>query len=675
MKKFRKIFLIVFSGLLFVLTVFLGINIQDKECMNSIRFVTNIGDTQESIYLHLSDGTYYAFLPSYVNLEETRIEIDLDYSITINNKSRSENEFCSDLRLNNEYRIQLSNFLGITVADETLVIMQSKNIPSFSIGLSDGSLEEIHADKNISKKGYLLAVESNKNVNYAGSFISFHGRGSSSWAQEKKPYTIEFEEDVSLLGMDKGKKWVLISNAYDESSLRNKLVYETAKEIGVNYAIDSMFVDLYVNGHYMGLYLLCEKIEVSDTRVNIQNLQEQTQQINSSPLSSFYKFEEENNGKLRKGFDILNDPEDISGGYLLQIDNHDVYEVEPSFFYTDTTPFVVSSPKYATKKQIEYISDYFITAEKEITEGDLSKIDVDSFVKYYLIMEFFANVDNCSIFFVKDTDSVNGKIVAGPVWDYDLSIGNTWEKMDSDPKTLYAKRVNWFEFLYKNEVFMDLLKDKYSSYFKPWIGTFVKEKLAEYKDLMVCSFNMDKIRWKSVENKVNSVNKSQQRFNTLDEHIKRIEDFLTIRSNHLYALWIEEKEFCTVSFSLPSHYTKNYVIELGEIFDKVPTLDLIQEENGQFLGWFDDHGKQFVPGRRITKDESYVAKWNIPDNSDSELSAVNDDPESNSLLNEMFEEIIRGEIEVLLFVLIGIIVLSIVSADVFNEIKKRSKKK
>lgn len=97
-------------------------------------------------------------------------------------------------------------------------------------------------------------------------------RGSSSLSADKKSYKLKFEEKQNLLniGDGKGKPWLLIANHSDHSLLRNLTAYRLADKLtGMSYAPNCRSIELYLNGEYQGVYLLCEDKNVNKNRVAI----------------------------------------------------------------------------------------------------------------------------------------------------------------------------------------------------------------------------------------------------------------------------------------------------------------------------------------------------------------------------------------------------------------------
>ena len=100
-------------------------------------------------------------------------------------------------------------------------------------------------------------------------------RGNWTTVYDKKPLRIKFTEKQSLLGLNNGaeqKNWLLLAEYKDASMLRNKAALYASREIlgdhGL-YAADLDFVQVEINGEYLGLYLLSDTQQVSSHRVNI----------------------------------------------------------------------------------------------------------------------------------------------------------------------------------------------------------------------------------------------------------------------------------------------------------------------------------------------------------------------------------------------------------------------
>lgn len=59
--------------------------------------------------------------------------------------------------------------------------------------------------------------------------------------------------------MPKDEDWVLIANYADKTLLRNYTAYNLGEMIGMKYSPRMRYVDLFLNGEYLGNYLIGKK--------------------------------------------------------------------------------------------------------------------------------------------------------------------------------------------------------------------------------------------------------------------------------------------------------------------------------------------------------------------------------------------------------------------------------
>lgn len=102
--------------------------------------------------------------------------------------------------------------------------------------------------------------------------LEMRGRGSSTWNMPKKPYRIKLNTKTEMLGMPAAKKWVLLANFADKTLLRNYLALEIGRRFEAAFTPRARFVEVILNGEFMGNYLLTDQVEVGATRVNIPEL-------------------------------------------------------------------------------------------------------------------------------------------------------------------------------------------------------------------------------------------------------------------------------------------------------------------------------------------------------------------------------------------------------------------
>ncbi len=253
-------------------------------------------------------------------------------------------------------------------------------------------------------------------------------RGNSTSSANKKPYNIKFDSKTDVLGMGKNKKWSLLANCYDKTLIRNAVVMDFAKELGVPYTPDYRYVDVYVNDVLNGSYLIIDSIEVGETRVDI---------------------------------DVDNNE------YLLELD-YNTPDEDCYYFYTGyyDTKFCINEPEIEdlTTTQTDYVEDLIYKAERALVSGDYDKVqqyfDIESMAKFYLTLEFFRNIDvatSSTRFHIK-----GGKIYGGPVWDFDLSSGNynlNYYGSGMASQALHATKMKWFGALVGYSEFQSLVEE------------------------------------------------------------------------------------------------------------------------------------------------------------------------------------------------------------------------
>lgn len=340
--------------------------------------------------------------------------------------------------------------------------MKSENLPALFINTDSGSMEYLHSNKDNEESGKLAVVMEDGSVGYNGSLDKISGRGNSTWDQDKKPYSIKLPAAYSLCNMDAGEKWNLLALCLESDKIHSKLVYDMAAELGMNYAVQSTWVDLYCNGEYSGLYLLTEAVTVGEGRVEIHEL---------------------------SGKDT-----DISGGYFLEKDLVDAENAVSPYVSTEYAMFNICSPKEVNEEQIEYISGYMRWIERMIVSGDSeyhNYIDVDSFADHLILENIALDDDGMvrSTFFYKDRG--DDKLYLGPVWDYDRAMGEGYQGQYESP-VFMAGMEAWYRPLYEDEYFRDTVIGEYQR-LRPYLQYVLDEKIDLYADEIRASVAMDQI--------------------------------------------------------------------------------------------------------------------------------------------------------------------------------------
>ena len=232
---------------------------------------------------------------------------------------------------------------------------------------------------------------------------SIRGRGNSTWEwYDKKPYKIKLDHKESLLGMGAGKHYVLLANYRDPTKFMNAVTFDMARYMGLKYTNTNRFVEVYLNGEYIGFYQLTEQIEQGSGRVAV----------------------DKENGVL-----ISLDYDD---GPDLSPDNNDNFysEVFNSSYSWWGLPVCVKYPDDPTEDQLDEIRDDFITLEKYIKKKDYdglkTRLDVQSMMDFLIIQELTRNVELVtprSMYMYRDEENMWH---FGPVWDFDGGFAFNW---------------------------------------------------------------------------------------------------------------------------------------------------------------------------------------------------------------------------------------------------------
>lgn len=300
------------------------------------------------------------------------------------------------------------------------VNFESSNLPIVVIETDQGqdipNEPKIDATMKIIYRGegqrnLVTDVSNAATLDYDGA-IKIEVRGSSSALLDKKQYAftpydnLGEKVNVSLLDMPKENDWILNGLAYDASYIRDFMSYKLSNVIG-NYASRGRYCEVVLNGDFQGIYVLQEKLKADDSRIDINKIKDTHLTL----------------PKLTGGYITKTDKIEGSDTAAWSMDNYGGYQ----------SNFVHEHPKPTTvmPEQQEYIKGEFETLQEKvtapsdssITNGYPSVIDIPSFVDFMLLNEIASNADGYefSTFFHKDR---NGKLRAGPIWDFNLTYGN-----------------------------------------------------------------------------------------------------------------------------------------------------------------------------------------------------------------------------------------------------------
>ena len=349
----------------------------------------------------------------------------------------------------------------------------------------------------IKKNAYIdanMRILGNENYGGTGSSlydgpISIKGRGNTTWRLPKKSYKIKLDKKTNLFGYGKNKHWVLLANYQDECLMRNKIAYDLSKELGL-VQMESTWVDVVLNGEYIGNYQLCEHIRIGSSRIDIFNWDDVIGDTDETKLKW-----------------LTNDPtRNITGGYLFEL-SHEYDEITK--FKTDSgLKVMVTEPEYlkTNKKMFSYVKDFWQSLEEAWLSPDKHNqagiswkeyVDVDSMVAYWLVQEIMGNSDAVykSRHAYKDKDA---PIVFGPVWDFDWSSASAM--VDANPTgwkvTLDHRVDNVFKYWLADAEFRSKAVAAYAK-LKDYLYDMVESGglLDYYRSYILASAYQNEARW------------------------------------------------------------------------------------------------------------------------------------------------------------------------------------
>ena len=554
---------------------------------------------------HASDAWYF-FLPSCAELSESPVHFSgADHleieDINGNLQNIPNGGYLTGLNRDETYLIRFMSGSGKILADGKIVYKQSDNLPAAFIYTETGSMDHLNISKKNTEKGVMTIFTADGTVDFTGALDMIHGHGNTSWRLEKRPYQIKVHRSSSLLGMTKARSWLLIANLLDVSKVRNLIVNGMAEAEGLKGTTDSVMTDVYFNGEYAGMYQLSEKVEIDDARLNITDLEDKNRRVNLKDPATYETTEVEGAGESEIAYaDLDNTPADYTGGYLIERNYVDRYSSRPSRFKTESGErYVVRSPAYASKTEVQYIAGLFQKIEDLASAGD-SKIsdiiDMQSFADKYVLEEFVKNEasGSTSSFFYKDADSVDTHIFAGPAWDYDKTLLNGQNDTVDAVRTItfntnHKQQTMLFYDLYmKNDEFRSLVKKAYKEKVRPYVQSLLDGKLDELAAITTSNNDMDGFRW-------------HDNPESIAEDTEEVRNFLKDRMAFCDEIWLEDAEIVVAHFVGDGEERDPYIgVIKGETLTALPSFPHGAKEGTHWVR--KDTGEEITEDTPITED-------------------------------------------------------------------------
>jgi hypothetical protein len=317
--------------------------------------------------------------------------------------------------------------------------------------------------------------------------------------------------------MDNASEWVLLANYTDGSFIRNIEAYDSALELGMECVSQSTLIDLYLNGEYAGVYQLCQKVSAENGRIDCERGTLITKNIESRSIDSkslyfwsarnnFYTFEDENYATINKRNEIeslINDFEDA--------------------LYSDSG-YNSSGKRF---------SDY---------------IDMESFAVQYLITEVFGNQDANQASEYYYISAQNGKLTAGPIWDFDLSAGNGIFYIQQPCSIIAASNEDsWYYHLQKYDGFRQIVIKDFEL-LKDYLEDSL-DSLSDMEEQLTGSVFADSVRWAGFEKSF-----YQHQEESFHNQIRYYVSYMKERINFLKEYWDNPENYIEVKieFNVPN---------------------------------------------------------------------------------------------------------------------------
>lgn len=451
----------------------------------------------QTIALAEVDGAKYLFLPSSADV--TKLSLTFVTEPPSDRISLSGNKgtvyWSSSVDLTAVADVDAAGYREITASvgtgqKITFRVMQASSISTVYLTSSDSAQGRDWVDtskKNIAT-GSMSMVSADGGSIYSGELKQIKARGNSTFTYtDKKSYQIKLNTASDLLGnQEQVKTWVLLASYFDATQMHDKLMKDLATKLGLAYTASCNWVNLYYDGEYRGVYLLSEKNSVGAASVAITDMEEAYKAQNPSYGDNMSTDLSQNAyGQKFQYTKGLQEPANITGGYLIEL-NHNMWDEASGFKTRQGVAFNVKSPEWCGEEAMRYISEYYQDFEDAVYATDKSGaytgynastgkyfydyVDMDSLVKVFLLQELALNCDGfiSSVYFYKDAD---GKMVAGPIWDQDMTFGVGWTKTN-------AADIEDYHYLAKALIqipaFKTAVAEYYSSTFAPavreWLG-------------------------------------------------------------------------------------------------------------------------------------------------------------------------------------------------------------
>lgn len=363
-------------------------------------------------------------------------------------------------------------------------------LPTVLINTSNGNNPTTAKEKNI---GTIRIVYDNNSIfdsnDYSGEF-SIKVRGNATAYYPKHPYKLKLSKDMKINLLDINstdnidRDWVLLANYCDKTLLRNQIgfyTYSLFNNVEGNeqlYVPHSSFVDLILNGEYLGTYTLADSVKEGENRLNDNEKNKQT-----GGIGFFAEYD------LNY---YVNEPK-----WFLSAVN--AYPYTFKFPDTDDGNFDIYMGNFE-----DYINSFETALYDDNSDDWKNYIDIESFARWFLTHNILANKDT-NYFLSKKTSDDSSKLVMGPVWDFEWSMGIGWYDGLRPMAPDFWCVNNWyFSKLLEKSEFVDEVKKQWDllNAVYPNLVDTITNKMDEYAEQIMISQEMNFLVWDILNTRV-----------------------------------------------------------------------------------------------------------------------------------------------------------------------------
>lgn len=377
------------------------------------------------------------------------------------------------------------NVADINVLVDAILGAELNPMPSYSGTLpvlfinTEGHRDIVSKDEYLHAQWWIdnMGIEGYESIGSADAPLGMQikGRGNYSWTLNKKPFRIKFDTKQKVLGMKSNRHFCLLAHATWNDFLTNTVGFELSRRIGLAYTPAQEPVEVVLNGQYIGLYFLTEKIRVDKHRVNI---------------------EEQVNGDTNN--------ENITGGWLLEIDDHP----DPDQFGIregngNWLAVKYHSPDSLSREQFRYLYHFIRDTDSAIYNPDKTStewekyIDIDTLACFYIVNEVTDEIESfANSLYLHKQRGDSTKLLFGPVWDFGCSFGRA-----QNPAIyfLYENtadnfKAHWLEEIVKYPRFQQCVREHWNRFYPTQLED-IEEFIDAFVDQVSAAGDADALRW------------------------------------------------------------------------------------------------------------------------------------------------------------------------------------